>query len=88
MTRDQMDALVDGHYRAEEAADIDAIVDGFVAGAAHDVAGRPGGEVCGLDAIASYYPDAALWTFIEAAERHGHWLAGPEENAAVGLRVG
>ena len=28
MTREQMDALVDGHYRAEEAGDLKAIVDG------------------------------------------------------------
>ncbi len=50
-----MDALVDEHYRSEELADIDAIVEGFVPDAAHDVAGRPGGEVHGSDEIADYY---------------------------------
>ncbi len=55
MTRQQMDALVDEHYRSEELADIDAIVEGFVPDAAHDVAGRPGGEVHGSDEIADYY---------------------------------
>jgi SnoaL-like domain len=50
-----MDALVDGHYRAEEAGDIAAIVDGFVAGAEHDVAGRPGGRLRGGEQIADYY---------------------------------
>ncbi len=50
-----MDALVDGHYRAEETGDIGAIVDGFVSDAEHDVAGRPGGEVHGTGEIADYY---------------------------------
>jgi ketosteroid isomerase-like protein len=50
-----MDALVDGHYRAEEAGDIGAIVDGFVAGAEHDVAGRPGDPLLGAERIAAYY---------------------------------
>jgi hypothetical protein len=27
--------------------------------------------------------EAALRAFIEMAERYGHWIAGPEENAAV-----
>jgi uncharacterized protein len=55
MTRDQMDALVDGHYRAEEAADIAAIVAGFTRDAEHDVAGRPGDPVHGGEGIATYY---------------------------------
>jgi quercetin dioxygenase-like cupin family protein len=33
-------------------------------------------------------PAAAISTFIETAERYGHWLAGPKENEAVGLRPG
>ena len=55
MTREQMDALVDGHYRAEEAGDLDAIVDGFTADAEHDVAGRPGGALHGGEQIAGFY---------------------------------
>ncbi len=55
MTRQQMDALVDGHFRAEADGDLGAIVDGFNPGAEHDVAGRPGGPVHGGDAIAAYY---------------------------------
>ena len=54
ITREQMDALVDGHYRAEEAADLDAIVAGFGPGAEHDVAGRRGGELHGGEKIAGY----------------------------------
>jgi SnoaL-like domain len=50
-----MDVLIDGHYRAEEAADIGAIVDGFARDAEHDVAGRPGGPLHGGDAIAGFY---------------------------------
>jgi quercetin dioxygenase-like cupin family protein len=30
---------------------------------------------------------AALQRFVEAAQRHGHWLATPEENARVGIDV-
>jgi uncharacterized protein len=55
MTRAEMDALVDGHYRAEEAGDLDAIVDGFAPDAEHDVAGRPGGALHGGDQIAAFY---------------------------------
>jgi hypothetical protein len=55
MTRTEMDALVDGHYRAEESEDLDAIVAGFAGGAEHDVAGRPGGPLYGADAIAGFY---------------------------------
>ena len=54
-TRERMDALVDGHYRAEEAGDLGAIVEGFAPGAEHDVAGRPGGVLHGGDAIAGFY---------------------------------
>lgn len=55
LTREQKDALVDGHYRAEIDGDLDAIVDGFIPGAEHDVVGRPGGPVYGGDEIAAYY---------------------------------
>lgn len=55
MTTQQMDALVDGHYRAEERADLAAIVEGFLAGAEHDVVGRPGGPLHGGDQIAGFY---------------------------------
>src|SRR3954466_8994399 len=55
MTREQMDALVDGHYRAEEAGDLQAIVDGFASGAEHDVVGRPGDALHGGDQIDGFY---------------------------------
>ena len=55
LTRAEMDALVDGHYRAEEAGDLDAIVAGFAPDAEHDVVGRPGGALHGGDAIAGFY---------------------------------
>jgi uncharacterized protein len=55
MTRAEMDALVEGHYRAEEAGDLDAIVDGFTADAEHDVAGRPGEPLHGGDQIEGFY---------------------------------
>src|SRR3954466_13662066 len=55
MTRHQMDALVEGHYRAEETGDLEAIVDGFLPQAEHDVAGRPGGPLHGGDQIRAFY---------------------------------
>ena len=55
MTRAEMDALVDGHYRAEEAGDLEAIVEGFAPDAEHDVAGRPGGLLHGADQIEDFY---------------------------------
>jgi ketosteroid isomerase-like protein len=50
-----MDALVEGHYRAEETGDLEAIVDGFLPHAEHDVAGRPGGPLHGGDQIRAFY---------------------------------
>ena len=55
MTRDQMDALIDGHFRAEARGDLQAIVDGFTPDADHDVAGRPGGPIHGGESIAAFY---------------------------------
>jgi ketosteroid isomerase-like protein len=55
MTRAEMDALVDGHYRAEETGDLEAIVDGFAPNAEHDVVGRPGDPLHGGDEIESFY---------------------------------
>jgi ketosteroid isomerase-like protein len=50
-----MDALVDGHYRAEEAGDVAAIAAGFAPDAEHDVVGRPGPPLHGSDQIAGFY---------------------------------
>lgn len=55
LSRQQMDALVDGHFRAEEAGDLRAITEGFTRDAEHTVAGRPGGPIHGQDEIAAYY---------------------------------
>jgi hypothetical protein len=54
-TREEMDALVEGHYRAEQNGDLEAIVDGFAPGAEHDVVGRPGDTLHGGDQIAGFY---------------------------------
>jgi len=54
-TREEKDALVDAHFQSEIAGDIDAIVEGFVPGAEHDVAGRPTGPVHGGGEIAAFY---------------------------------
>jgi hypothetical protein len=55
LTREEMDALVDGHYRAEENGDLAAIVAGFGPGAEHDVVGRPGGPLHGGEQIGEFY---------------------------------
>jgi ketosteroid isomerase-like protein len=55
MTRERMDALVEGHYRAEETGDLEAIVEGFTPDAEHDVAGRPGGPLHGGEQIEEFY---------------------------------
>jgi len=82
LTRAQMDALIDAHFRAEEAADIDLIVDGFVPGAEHDVAGRPGGPIHGGEAIAAYYrgllADMKITRFETIRRRYGTFHAVDE----------
>lgn len=55
LTREAMDALVDGHYRAEENGDLVAIIAGFGPGAEHDVVGRPGGPLHGGEQIGEFY---------------------------------
>jgi ketosteroid isomerase-like protein len=54
-SRQRMDELVDGHYRAEETGDLAAIVAGFGPGAEHDVVGRPGDALHGGAAIEAFY---------------------------------
>jgi predicted ester cyclase len=50
-----MDALVEGHYRAEETGDLGAIVEAFTSDAEHDVAGRPGDALHGHEQIEAFY---------------------------------
>jgi uncharacterized protein len=75
LTREQKDALVDAHYRSEIEGDIDAIVEGFIPGAEHDVVGKPGGPVHGGEAIASYYrqllADLRISRFEPVRRRYG-----------------
>jgi uncharacterized protein len=68
-----MDALVDGHYQAEEQGDIEAIVDGFAPGAEHDVAGRPGGALHGGEQIADFYRGLLAELRIDRFERVRRW---------------
>jgi pimeloyl-ACP methyl ester carboxylesterase len=55
VTRARMDELVDEHFRAEAAGDLQAIADGFTADAEHDVAGRPGPALRGGEQIRAFY---------------------------------
>jgi uncharacterized protein len=73
MTRERMDSLVDGHYRAEEAGDLEAIVEGFVPDAEHDVAGRPGEPLHGTDQIESFYRDLLRELRIDRFEPVRRW---------------
>jgi ketosteroid isomerase-like protein len=77
MTRAQMDALVDGHYRAEEGGDLEAIVEGFAPGAEHDVAGRPGDPLHGTEAIRQFYRALFEDLRIDRFEPVRRWY-GPE----------
>ena len=65
MTATRMDELVDEHFRAEAAGDLQAIAEGFTADAEHDVAGRPGPPLRGGEQIQPFY--RALLTDLEAA---------------------
>jgi len=73
MTTRQMDALVEGHYRAEENGDLDAIVEGFAPGAEHDVAGRPGEPLHGAEQVQAFYRDLLSELRIERFEPVRRW---------------
>jgi ketosteroid isomerase-like protein len=73
MMRDQMDALVEGHYRAEEQGDLDAIVEGFTTDAEHDVAGRPGDALHGAVQIEGFYRALLAELQIERFEPVRRW---------------
>jgi uncharacterized protein len=73
ITRAEMDTLVEGHYRAEEAGDLDAIVEGFVGDAEHDVVGRPGDALHGTDQIAAFYRDLLTELRIDRFEPVRRW---------------
>lgn len=55
VSRERMDALIDGHFQAEATGDIEAIIQGFTADAEHDVPGRPGGLLRGGEQIGDFY---------------------------------
>ena len=73
ITATRMDELVDEHFRAEAAGDLQAIADGFTADAEHDVAGRPGPPLRGGEQIQAFY--GALLADLEIArfERVRRW---------------
>ncbi|HET9897465.1 MAG TPA: nuclear transport factor 2 family protein [Streptosporangiaceae bacterium] len=73
LSRQRMDALVDGHFRAEETGDLHAIVEGFTAGAEHEVAGIPGGPIHGHDEIVAFYAGLLAELPITRLERVRRW---------------
>ena len=73
ITRAQMDALVDGHYRAEETGDLEAIVEAFTPGAEHDVVGRPGDPLHGGDQIGGFYRALLAELRIDRIETVRRW---------------
>lgn len=91
MNRERMDALVDGHYRAEESADLDAIVAGFGPSAEHDVAGRPGRELHGGEQIAAYYRGLLAALRVDRFEPVRRWYGDDhvtDESLLYGTAVG
>jgi uncharacterized protein len=72
-TREQMDALVDGHYQAEKDGDFEAIVDGFAPHAEHDVVGRPGHALHGGEQIESFYRALLAELRIDRLESVRRW---------------
>lgn len=77
MAKEQMDALVDAHFRAEQAGDIQAIVDGFSEDAEHDVPGRPEGLLHGGEQIAAFYRGLFADMRIDRFETIRRWY-GPD----------
>jgi uncharacterized protein len=73
MTRARMDQLVEEHFRAEVAGDLQAIASGFAADAEHDVAGRPGPPLHGGDQIRAFYGHLLADLKIERFERVRRW---------------
>ncbi len=55
ISRQEMNALANAHFRGEQDGDVAAIVEGFAEDAEHDVAGRPGGTLHGSEQIAAFY---------------------------------
>ncbi|MDQ3630444.1 MAG: ester cyclase [Actinomycetota bacterium] len=73
MTREQMDSLVEDHFRAEEARDIQAIVAEFASECEHNVPGRPGGAIRGEAQIAAFYRGLLSELEIERFEGVRRW---------------
>ena len=73
ISRARMDALIDGHYRAEEAGDIEAIVEGFIPDAEHDVLGNPAGPRHGGAQIADFYRELLAELRIDRFETLRRW---------------
>jgi SnoaL-like domain len=91
MTREQMDALVVRHFDAEVAADVEAILAGFVEDAEHDVAGRAGPVVRGREGIGGYYQGLLADLRIERFEPVRRWYGDAhvvDESVLHGRAVG
>ncbi|MFL5862470.1 MAG: alpha/beta fold hydrolase [Solirubrobacteraceae bacterium] len=73
ISRAGMDQLVDQHFRAEVAGDLQAIADGFTADAEHDVAGRPGPPLHGGEQIQAFYRGLLSDLEIARFERVRRW---------------
>jgi pimeloyl-ACP methyl ester carboxylesterase len=73
ITPTRMDELVDEHFRAEAAGDLQAIADGFTADAEHDVAGRPGPLLRGAEQIHAFYGALLADLQIARFERVRRW---------------
>jgi ketosteroid isomerase-like protein len=91
LSREEMDVLVDGHFRAEETGDLDAIVEGFTPDAEHDVPSRPGGPLHGGEQIAAFYGGLLAELRIERFETLHRWYGedhAVDESILHGTAVG
>ena len=55
MSREQIDQILDAHFRAEADGDVEATVATFTDDVVHDVVGDPAGELRGTDAAGARY---------------------------------
>lgn len=57
LTHDEMDQIIDEHFRYEAQDDVDGVVSTLTEDVEHDVVGSPGSQVKGREAARRYYQE-------------------------------
>lgn len=57
MTHEEMDAMMEAHYRAEAEGDLEASLATFHPDIEHDIVGSPTGAIHGVEAVRARYTD-------------------------------